>query len=101
MKPVSANQNQKPLEAGFTKPKPPTSIQSSMKTLLTIAVVTFVATSSALAANHERSSQPAQVSGHTTEVRYTAGPSIRKASKPTKLIITRDANGKIISVKRG
>jgi len=37
----------------------------------------------------------------TTEIRYVSAPSNRKGSKVSKLIITRDANGKIISVKRG
>jgi hypothetical protein len=37
----------------------------------------------------------------TTEVRYVSAPPNRKGARVSKLIITRDANGKIISVKRG
>lgn len=46
-------------------------------------------------------SPPPAAEATTTEVRYVSAPSHRKGSKVSKLIITRDANGKIISVKRG
>jgi len=46
-------------------------------------------------------SPPPAAEATTVEVRYVSAPSNRKGAKVSKLIITRDANGKIISVKRG
>lgn len=64
-------------------------------------VIAFMAAGSTACsfAEHGRSTTPG-VNGTTVEVRYVANSPNRKASKPSKLIITRDSNGKVISVKR-
>lgn len=73
------------------------------KTLLTLAVIVLASASSVSASEPQRraSSDAASISGATTEVRYVSNPSNRRGTKVSKLIITRDATGRIISVKRG
>lgn len=39
--------------------------------------------------------------GYTQEVRYTTAPVAGKGKVVTKMIITRDPSGRIVSVKRG
>ena len=70
------------------------------KALLTLAVIGLASASSVSASVHRGSSSTA-MSGTTTEVRYVSSPSHRKGKPVSKLIITRDASGRIISVKRG
>jgi hypothetical protein len=53
--------------------------------------------------NPPKKSEPAETatpSGTTTEVRYTSSPSSQKGPRLTKVVITRDSSGRIISVKR-
>lgn len=66
-----------------------------IKSILALAVLAIASTSVSQAA-------PAAPNraGVNTEVRYTSNFSSRKASKPGKLYITRDSNGRVISVKR-
>ncbi len=72
------------------------------KALLTLAILGLIASPSAFAAEHRGASAPTPtVSGNTTEVRYVSVPSNRRGAKVSKLVITRDATGRIISVKRG
>ena len=70
------------------------------KALLTLAVI-GLASASSVSANDHRGASNTAMSGTTTEVRYVTPPSNRKGKTVSKLIITRDANGRIISVKRG
>ncbi len=74
------------------------------KKLIPLLSFTFLA--NAAFATEPRPANPAPApapaaAATTTEIRYVSAPSNRKGSKVSKLIITRDANGKIISVKRG
>jgi predicted methyltransferase len=71
------------------------------KTLLALAALTLTATSCAFAGTPQRSAAPAVNDGTTREVRYVSNAGLRKGETVSKLIITRDASGKIISVKRG
>ena len=70
------------------------------KTLLTLAAITLTATSCTFAAEPRGTTAPA-ANGTTQEVRYVSNAGVRKDGTVSKLIITRDASGKIVSVKRG
>lgn len=69
------------------------------KVLLTLAAISLTATSSAFAGETRGPAATSFSNGNTTEVRYVSNP--RKGSPVSKLVITRDASGKIVSVKRG
>ncbi len=69
------------------------------KHLFALAIFGLASVTSASAVEPRGTSQPV-MSGTTTEVRYTRNLN-SKGSKITKLVITRDASGRIISVKRG
>lgn len=74
-----------------------------MKRLLPLLILPLLSTTS-LSAEPKPANPappPAAETATTTEVRYVSAPPHRKGAKVSKLIITRDANGKIISVKRG
>jgi hypothetical protein len=70
------------------------------KNFIPILILTLVA-STASAAEPRPATPTPTAETTTTEVRYVSAPGHRKGAKVSKLIITRDANGKIISVKRG
>ena len=70
------------------------------KALFTLALIGLASTSSLSASDHRGAAAPS-MNGTTTEVRYVSAPSHRKGKPVDKLIITRDASGRIISVKRG
>ena len=73
-----------------------------MKTTLIAPVVTgILALSGLTSVAHAGSASPASSGGTTTEVRYVANTNHKGGGPVTKIIITRDANGRIISVKRG
>lgn len=72
-----------------------------MKTLLTLAAITLTATSCSFAGESRGTAAPTAQSGTTQEVRYVSNAGLRKGETVSKLVITRDASGKIISVKRG
>jgi hypothetical protein len=71
------------------------------KTLLTLAAITQTATSTSFAGESRGTSAPAAQNGTTQEVRYVSNAGLRKGETVSKIVITRDASGKIISVKRG
>ena len=72
------------------------------KLLLTLAAITLTATSCATAGTARAGQVTTQKDGTTVEVRRVINhPSQRSGSIFSKLYITRDASGKIISVKRG
>lgn len=71
------------------------------KTLLALATVILTSTSGSFAAEHRGNLEPKVNNGTTKEVRYVSNAGLRKGATVSKLIITRDASGKIISVKRG
>jgi hypothetical protein len=72
------------------------------KNLLALAVLALTATSCTFAGDARGTAAPAVASNGTTkEVRYVSNAGLRKGETVSKLIITRDANGKIVSVKRG
>lgn len=70
-----------------------------IKSILALAVLTLAATSCSFAGEPRRSAPAAD--GTTKEVRYVSNAGLRKGETVSKLVITRDASGKIISVKRG
>lgn len=70
------------------------------KVLLTLAVI-GLASASTVSASDQRGSANTSMNGTTTEVRHVTNMSNRKGAKVSKVVITRDASGRIISVKRG
>jgi len=73
-----------------------------MKTLTLTLTAAMILGVSAFAA--EKKAEPnikKLPNGHTQEVRYTSAPIAGKGAVITKMIITRDASGRIVSVKRG
>jgi hypothetical protein len=71
------------------------------KALLSIAAIALVATPAAFAGSASSYGAPTLSSANSTEVRYTSTAGLRKGSTVSKLTITRDSSGRIISVKRG
>ncbi len=64
-------------------------------------IVSILALAFGATAHANEPKAPAQP-GYTTEVRYTKAPIAGgKRTVVSKLIITRDASGRIVSVKRG
>lgn len=76
------------------------------KILILSMLIALATTPGAFASGKKDSpkkSEPAKTatpSGTTTEVRYTSSPSSQKGPRLTKVVITRDSSGRIISVKR-
>lgn len=71
------------------------------KTLFSTIALTILSTSCAVAGPLPTTKRVPQPNGTTVEVRQIVNhPSQRSGSILSKLIITRDANGRIISVKR-
>ena len=71
------------------------------KALLSIAAIALTITPAAFAGHAPGHSAPTLSAGGTTEVRYTSTSGLRKGSTVSKLTITRDSAGRIVSVKRG
>ena len=73
------------------------------KALLTIALLSLALTPAVSAAEPSSSKTgiTRNADGTTTEVRYVSNAGQRKGKTVSKIIITRNSNGKIISVKRG
>lgn len=69
------------------------------KTLLTLAAIALAPAAFAGQAPSQVSAAPSAAT--TTEVRYTSTVGLRKGNPLTKLTITRDSSGRIVSVKRG
>jgi hypothetical protein len=80
------------------KPKP----KSTMKSiLLTLVALTLTNASCAIAGPYKKAYITTQKDGTTIETRYILNhPAQRSGTILSKLLITRDANGKIISVRR-
>jgi len=71
------------------------------KMLLTLVALTLASASCATAGPAKSNSVTPQKDGTTVEIRQVLNhPAQRSGSILSKLIITRDANGKIISVRR-
>jgi hypothetical protein len=71
------------------------------KTVLIAASLAFAGVALPVSASNGGKSAVGPSAQGSREVRYTAGPSNRKASKPKKVVITRDSSGRVISVRRG
>jgi hypothetical protein len=96
--------------SGSTKPKTqkskPPNLDNPMTKILIVLMLTGLATTSGVLASEKaarKKSAPAKTEapqGTTTEVRYTSAPSHQKGPRLSKVVITRDSAGRIISVKR-